>query len=134
MTWARGLVKDIVHTVNSHSQFCVFKFQTVVVARATWTVDISLDSSVVEHLTSNAGFLGPIPGPAIYFCICLFLPFLLHVYLCSISSDMVLNTHSCLIHQMGGMGDSESEILLFFYKIFTEKVTDPNPIRIIRYH
>lgn len=69
------------HNVTSHSQFCVREFQTVVVARATWTVDIDLGSSVVEHLTSNAGFLGPIPGPAIYFCICLFLPSLLHVYL-----------------------------------------------------
>ena len=34
---------------------------------ARWAVDISLDSSVVEHLTSVAGALGSIPGPAIYF-------------------------------------------------------------------
>ena len=37
------------------------------VVRAKWTVDISLDSSVVEHLTSDAGDPGSIPGPAIYF-------------------------------------------------------------------
>ena len=38
----------------------------VPVIRARWTLDISLDSSVVEHLTSDAGVLGSIPGPAIY--------------------------------------------------------------------
>ena len=37
------------------------------VVRARWAVDIGLDSSVVEHLTSNAGFPGSIPGPAKYF-------------------------------------------------------------------
>ena len=38
----------------------------VPVIRARWTLDISLDSSVAEHLTSDAGVLGSIPGPAIY--------------------------------------------------------------------
>ena len=41
---------------------------------ARWTVDIRLDSSVVEHLTSNAGVPGSMPGPAIFsfvfLCIC----------------------------------------------------------------
>ena len=33
--------------------------------QAIWTVDIGLDSSVVEHLTSDAGVTGSIPaGPA----------------------------------------------------------------------
>ena len=33
--------------------------------QAIWTyVDIGLDSSVVEHLTSDAGFTGSNPGPA----------------------------------------------------------------------
>ena len=37
-------------------------------------MDISLDSSVVEHLTSVAGALGSIPGLAIYFhCISLYM-------------------------------------------------------------
>ena len=35
--------------------------------RARWTVDIGLDSSVVEHLTIDAGVPGSIPGPAIFF-------------------------------------------------------------------
>ena len=30
-------------------------------------MDIGLDSSVVEHLTSDAGVPGSIPSPAIYF-------------------------------------------------------------------
>lgn len=34
---------------------------------ARWTMDIVLDSAVVEHRTSDAGVLGSIPGPAIYF-------------------------------------------------------------------
>ena len=37
------------------------------VVRARWTVDIGLDSLVVERLTSDAGVPGSIPGPAIYF-------------------------------------------------------------------
>ena len=49
-----------------------------VVVRAKWTMDIGLDSSVVEHLNSDAGVPGSIPGPAIYIffvflCICSFL-------------------------------------------------------------
>ena len=38
-----------------------------VVVRARWTVYIGLDSSVVEHLNSDAGVPSLIPGPAIYF-------------------------------------------------------------------
>ena len=38
----------------------------VPVILARWNLDISLDSSVVEHLTSDARVLGSIPGPAIY--------------------------------------------------------------------
>ena len=94
------------HTVTSHSQFCVCKSQTVVVARATWTVDIGLDSSVVEHLSSWVRF--PVQ-PYIFVYV---FPTRLSD-LCLISSDMVLNTHSCLLHQMGEMGDSEPEILFF---------------------
>ena len=37
------------------------------VVRARWTVDIGLDGSVVEHLTSDAGDPGWIPGPVIFF-------------------------------------------------------------------
>ena len=36
------------------------------VVRARWTVDIGLDSSVVEHLTSE-GVPGSTPGPAIHY-------------------------------------------------------------------
>lgn len=43
------------------------------VVRARGTVDISLDSSVVEHLTSSAEVLGSIPGPAIHYRLCFFL-------------------------------------------------------------
>ena len=44
------------------------------VVRARRTVDIGLDSSGVDHLTSDAGVPGSIPGPAIYpFCISLYL-------------------------------------------------------------
>ena len=42
-------------------------------------MDIGLDSSVTEHLTSDAGVPGLIPGPATYLCICSFLPSLLHL-------------------------------------------------------
>ena len=38
-----------------------------VVVWPRWTMDIVLDSAVVEHRTSDAGVLGSIPGPAIYF-------------------------------------------------------------------
>ena len=38
-----------------------------VVVLARWTVNIGQDSSVVEHLTSDAEVRGSIPGPAIYF-------------------------------------------------------------------
>lgn len=38
-----------------------------VVVCAIWTVEIGMDRSVLEHLTSNAGFLGLILGPAICF-------------------------------------------------------------------
>ena len=48
----------------------------VVVVRDTWTVDIGLDSSVVEHLTSDAGVQGLIPDHAIYFHLCF------SVYIC----------------------------------------------------
>ena len=34
---------------------------------ARWTVDIDLESSVEEHLTSDAAFPSSILGPAIYF-------------------------------------------------------------------
>ena len=34
-------------------------------------MDIGLDSSVVEHLTSDAGVLGLIPDHAIYFHLCI---------------------------------------------------------------
>ena len=48
------------------------------VVRARWTVDIGLDSSVVEHLTSDEGLPGSIPGPAtyvhLYFFVHLFIP------------------------------------------------------------
>ena len=33
---------------------------------ARWTMDIGLDSSMVEHLTSDAGVSDSIPSPAIY--------------------------------------------------------------------
>ena len=36
------------------------------VVRARWTVDIGLDDSVVEHLTSDAGVPGSILSPARY--------------------------------------------------------------------
>ena len=38
-----------------------------VVVRAKWTVDIGLDSQVVEHLTSDARVPCSIHGPALYF-------------------------------------------------------------------
>ena len=38
-----------------------------VIILARWTVVIGLDSSVVEHLTCDAGVPGSIPCPAIYF-------------------------------------------------------------------
>ena len=37
------------------------------VVRVRWTVDIGLDISVIEHLTSDAGVPGSIPDPAIHF-------------------------------------------------------------------
>ena len=45
---------------------------TVVVVSPRWTMDISLDSSVVEHLTSDARVLGSILRPAIYYHLYLF--------------------------------------------------------------
>ena len=42
------------------------------VVRARWTVDIGLDRSLVEHLTSDAVVPGSIPDPAIYFHLYLF--------------------------------------------------------------
>ena len=44
---------------------CVFEGEVFVggrnvVVRATWTVNIGLDSSVVEHMTSDAGVLSSI--------------------------------------------------------------------------
>ena len=47
-----------------------------------WTVDIGVNSLAVEHLTSDAGVPGSIPGPVTYFhlyffAFCSFLPSLL---------------------------------------------------------
>ena len=39
---------------------------------ARWTMDIGLDISVVEHMTSDARVLGSIPRPAIYYHLYLF--------------------------------------------------------------
>ena len=43
------------------------RFYVYVVVGAIWTVDIGLDSSVVELLTRVAGVPGSNPGPAICF-------------------------------------------------------------------
>ena len=48
----------------------------VVVLLNRWTVDIGLDSSIVEQLTSDAGVQGLIPDHAIYFHLCF------SVYIC----------------------------------------------------
>ena len=65
---------------------CEFKGRDIVRGRnvvdykATWTMDLGLNSSVAGHVTSDTGVLGSIPSPVIYFlivkdvCICSLLP------------------------------------------------------------
>ena len=53
-----------------------------VVVRARRTVDISLGSSVVEHLSSSAEVLASIPGPAIHYRLCFFLSLIDCVFHC----------------------------------------------------
>ena len=51
------------------------------VVRARWTMGISLDSSAVEHLTSDAlGVPGSIPGPAVYFHLYFFVYFFVFIH------------------------------------------------------
>ena len=50
------------------SRFQSVEYFAVVVVQVRWTVDIGyLDSSVLEHLTSDAGVPSSIPSPAIFF-------------------------------------------------------------------
>ena len=61
--WGESYVKPL----SLRLMYKLYLIMDCVVVWARWTMDIGLDSSVVEHLTSNAGVLGLIPGPAIYF-------------------------------------------------------------------
>ena len=49
------------------SRFQSVEYFAVVVVPVRWTVDIGLESSVLEHLTSDAGVPSSIPSPAIFF-------------------------------------------------------------------
>ena len=61
--WGESYVKPL----SLRLMYKLYLIMDCVVVWARWTMDIGLDSSVVEHLTSNARVLGSIPGLAIYF-------------------------------------------------------------------
>ena len=51
-------------------------YKYIVVVQARWNVDIGMDSSVVEHTTSDAGVPGSISGPSISFHLCFYIFFI----------------------------------------------------------
>ena len=55
------------HFLNCQTSHAFLQVIHILVVQAKWTAYIDLDSSVVDHLNSDAGVPGLIPGPAINF-------------------------------------------------------------------
>ena len=85
---------------------------------AWWFVNIGLDSSVVEHLTSDAGVLVSIPGPAIYFHL-YFYVHLSHPYYNKFEQDWDLQTEQLIFYEYCFLGiHILLNVLDDFYEIY----------------
>ena len=86
--------------------------------QAWWTADISPSSSVVEHLTSNAGVLGLIPSPAIYFHL-YFYVHSSHPYYNKFEQDWDLQTEQLIYYEYCFLGiHILLNVLDDFYEIY----------------